>query len=140
MSNLTFWRNLRQKPLILLNLQHEPPCDLLPALQDGEFCILALRGEVLIVNQERGGRPTVVGVWDITARRTNRKTDMSKWIKCTDMDDETIYVNLHAATTIQRTGKKTLIAFHGSKDEHVKVQEEPEHLIGAVGAADEGEE
>jgi hypothetical protein len=79
-------------------------------------------------------------VRDIAAHPNNRKTDMSNWIKCTDMDDETIYVNLHAATTIQRTGKKTLIGFHGSKEEHLKIQEEPEHLIGAVGAIDDDKE
>jgi hypothetical protein len=59
------------------------------------------------------------------------------WVKCTDSQERTIFLNLDAAISmvpLERTGL-TRIAFIGAEKDTVEVKETPEHLIKAADAA-----
>jgi hypothetical protein len=59
---------------------------------------------------------------------------MAAWVKCTDAQDRTIFLNLDAAISIvqlERTGL-TRIAFIGAEKDTVEVKETPDYLINAA--------
>jgi hypothetical protein len=56
---------------------------------------------------------------------------MTAWVKCTDSQERTIFLNLDAAISmvpLQRTGL-TRIAFTGAEKDTVEVKETPDYLI-----------
>jgi hypothetical protein len=56
---------------------------------------------------------------------------MAAWVKCTDVSDRTIFLNLdHAISMVplERTGL-TRVAFIGAEKDTVEVKETPDHLI-----------
>jgi hypothetical protein len=56
---------------------------------------------------------------------------MAVWVKCTDVSDRTIFLNLDHAISIfplERTGL-TRVAFIGSEKDTVEVKETPVYLI-----------
>jgi hypothetical protein len=62
---------------------------------------------------------------------------MAAWVKCTDAQERTVYLNLDAAISIvpiERTGL-TRIAFVGAEKDTVEVKESPTHLISAADSA-----
>jgi hypothetical protein len=62
---------------------------------------------------------------------------MAAWVKCTDVQDRTIFLNLDSAISIvglERTGL-TRIAFIGAEKDTVEVKETPEYLINAAQSA-----
>ena len=59
---------------------------------------------------------------------------MAAWVKCTDAQERTIFLNLDAAISIvqlERTGL-TRIAFIGAEKDTVEVRETPDHLINSA--------
>ena len=59
---------------------------------------------------------------------------MAAWVKCTDTNERTVYLNLDAAISIvplERTGL-TRIAFIGAEKDTVEVKETPDDLIKAA--------
>ena len=59
---------------------------------------------------------------------------MVAWVKCTDSQDRTIFLNLDAAVSmipLERTGL-TRIAFIGAEKDTVEVKETPDVLIKAA--------
>jgi len=59
---------------------------------------------------------------------------MAAWVKCTDAQDRTIFLNLDAAISmipLERTGL-TRIAFIGAEKDTVEVKETPDYLIKAA--------
>ena len=59
---------------------------------------------------------------------------MAAWVKCTDAQERTIFLNLDAAISIvqlERTGL-TRIAFIGAEKDTVEVKEAPDHLINSA--------
>ena len=62
---------------------------------------------------------------------------MATWVKCTDTQDRTIFLNLDSAISIvplERTGL-TRVAFIGAEKDTVEVKESPDHLIGVARAS-----
>lgn len=62
---------------------------------------------------------------------------MAAWVKCTDVRELTIYINLDAAISIvpiERTGL-TRISFAGAEKDTVEVKETPDHLMSAADSA-----
>ncbi len=60
---------------------------------------------------------------------------MAAWVKCTDVQNRTIFLNLDAAISIaplERTGL-TRIAFVGAEKDTAEVKETPEYLLKAAG-------
>lgn len=56
---------------------------------------------------------------------------MVAWVKCTDSQERTMFLNLDAAVSmvpLERTGL-TRIAFIGAEKDTVEVKETPEYLI-----------
>jgi hypothetical protein len=56
---------------------------------------------------------------------------MAAWVKCTDSQERTVFLNLDAATSmlpLERTGL-TRITFIGSEKDAVEVKETPDYLI-----------
>ena len=53
------------------------------------------------------------------------------WVKCTDMRNQTIYVNIENATSIlwNEIEKASTIAFASSGGDSIKVTEKPEAVI-----------
>ena len=59
---------------------------------------------------------------------------MATWVKCTDTQQRSVYLNLDAAISIvplERTGL-TRIAFIGAEKDTVEVKETPDDLIKAA--------
>jgi hypothetical protein len=59
------------------------------------------------------------------------------WVKCTDSQERTIYLNLDAAISmvpLERTGL-TRIAFIGAEKDTVEVKETPDFLIKSADGA-----
>jgi hypothetical protein len=59
---------------------------------------------------------------------------MAAWVKCTDAQERTIFLNLDAAISmvpLERTGL-TRIAFIGAEKDTVEVKETPDYLIKAA--------
>lgn len=59
---------------------------------------------------------------------------MAAWVKCTDGQERTIFLNLDAAISmlpLERTGL-TRIAFIGAEKDTVEVKETPDYLIKAA--------
>ena len=59
---------------------------------------------------------------------------MAAWVKCTDAQERTIFLNIDAAISIvqlERTGL-TRIAFIGAEKDTVEVRETPDYLISAA--------
>jgi hypothetical protein len=62
---------------------------------------------------------------------------MVAWVKCTDSQERTIFLNLDAAismASLERTGL-TRIAFIGAEKDTVEVKETPDALIKAANDA-----
>ena len=62
---------------------------------------------------------------------------MAAWVKCTDSQERTIFLNLDAAISIApiaRTGL-TRVAFIGAEKDTVEVKETPEYLISTADSA-----
>ena len=56
---------------------------------------------------------------------------MAAWVKCTDSQERTIFLNLDAAVSmvpLERTGL-TRVAFTGADKDTVEVKETPDYLI-----------
>jgi hypothetical protein len=56
---------------------------------------------------------------------------MAAWVKCTDSQERTIFLNLDVAISIvplERTGL-TRVTFIGAEKDSVEVKESPEYLI-----------
>jgi hypothetical protein len=56
---------------------------------------------------------------------------MAAWVKCTDTQERTIFLNLDAAISmvpLERTGL-TRVAFIGAVKDTVEVKESPEYMI-----------
>jgi hypothetical protein len=56
---------------------------------------------------------------------------MAAWVKCTDAQERTIFLNLDAAVSmvpLERTGL-TRVAFTGADKDTVEVKETPDYLI-----------
>ena len=59
---------------------------------------------------------------------------MAAWVKCRDVSDRTIFLNLDHAISIvplERTGL-TRVAFIGAEKDTVEVKETPDYLINAA--------
>jgi hypothetical protein len=59
------------------------------------------------------------------------ETPVVAWVKCTDSQERTMFLNLDAAVSmvpLERTGL-TRIAFIGAEKDTVEVKETPEYLI-----------
>ena len=59
---------------------------------------------------------------------------MAAWVKCRDVSDRTIFLNLDHAISIaplERTGL-TRVAFIGAEKDTVEVKETPDYLIKAA--------
>jgi hypothetical protein len=62
---------------------------------------------------------------------------MVAWVKCTDSQERTMFLNLDAAVSmvpLERTGL-TRIAFVGAEKDTVEVKETPDNLIKAANDA-----
>jgi hypothetical protein len=62
---------------------------------------------------------------------------MTAWVKCTDSQERTIFVNLDAAISmspLERTGL-TRITFVGAEKDTVEVKEMPDFLIKSADSA-----
>jgi hypothetical protein len=53
------------------------------------------------------------------------------WVKCTDMRNQPVYVNIEQATSIRRdeTEKSSIIAFAVTGGDTIEVMEEPDAII-----------
>ena len=77
-------------------------------------------------HHDAGGAPSI--------QATNMERPMAAWVKCTDAQERTIFLNLDAAISIvqrERTGL-TRIAFIGAEKDTVEVRETPDYLISAA--------
>jgi len=62
---------------------------------------------------------------------------MAAWVKCTDVQERTIFLNLDNAISIvalARTGL-TKVAFIGAEKDTVEVKETPDYLIQSAAAS-----
>ncbi len=62
---------------------------------------------------------------------------MAVWVKCTDVSDRTIFLNLEHAISmvpLERT-RLTRVTFIGAEKDTVEVKETPEHLIAIIAGA-----
>jgi len=62
---------------------------------------------------------------------------MAAWVKCTDVQERTIFLNLDNAISIaavERTGL-TKVAFIGAEKDTVEVKETPDYLIKSAAVA-----
>jgi hypothetical protein len=62
---------------------------------------------------------------------------MAAWVKCTDVQERTIFLNLDNAISIvalERTGL-TKVAFIGAEKDTVEVKETPDYLMQSAAAA-----
>jgi len=62
---------------------------------------------------------------------------MAAWVKCTDVQERTIFLNLDNAISIvalERTGL-TKVAFIGAEKDTVEVKETPDYLMQSAAAS-----
>ena len=65
---------------------------------------------------------------------------MAAWVKCTDVQERTIFLNLDNAISIvalERTGL-TKVAFIGAEKDTVEVKETPDYLMQSAAASRRG--
>jgi len=66
---------------------------------------------------------------------------MAAWVKCTDVQERTIFLNLDNAISIvalERTGL-TKVAFIGAEKDTVEVKETPDYLMQSAAALHRGD-
>jgi len=66
---------------------------------------------------------------------------MAAWVKCTDVQERTIFLNLDNAISIvalERTGL-TKVAFIGAEKDTVEVKETPDYLMQSATALHRGD-
>lgn len=58
---------------------------------------------------------------------------MTDWVKCTDIEDQTIYLNLATARCVKWNDKMnlSLIAYSATNDDVLRVRERPEAILKA---------